>query len=164
MTSKPEDKLRELLKDFDAAMLVTRTAEGKLRSRPMALADVDADGTLWFLTQRDSGKMEELARDNHVNVSMQSKRKFVSVSGTAAPVEDRAKVAKLWSESWKIWFPGGKDDPALVLLRVHGETGEYWDNSGLNGIKYLIEAGKAYLTGTRPSVDDDPKIHGKVEM
>ena len=79
-------------------------------------------------------------------------------------VDDRAKIAELWDESWKIWFPAGKDDPTLTLLRIRGETGEYWDNSGFNGIKYLLEAGKAYLTGTRPDVDGDPKIHGKIVL
>ena len=164
MTTAPDDKLRELLQNFDVAMLVTRSVAGQLRSRPMALADVEADGTLWFLTQRESGKMEELAADSHVNVAMQSKMKFVSISGTASPVEDRTKVAELWNEAWKVWFPGGKDDPALVLLRVRGDSGEYWDNSGSSGIKYLIEAGKAYLSGTRPDVEGDPQIHGKVKL
>ena len=158
------DKLQELLEDFHAAMLVTHTTDGQLRSRPMALADVDPDGTLWFLTQRDSGKMDEIAADNRASVTMQSTMKFVSLSGTVSPVEDRAKVADLWNESWKVWFPGGKDDPALVLLKFEGDMGEYWDNSGTSGIKYLIEAGKAYLSGTRPDVENDPKIHGKVTM
>ena len=164
MAAQTTDRLQDLLHDFDAAMLVTRTATGQLRSRPMALADIEPDGTLWLLTQRDSGKMDEIARDSHVNVALQSKAKFVSISGTISPIDDRRKVAELWNEAWKVWFPGGKDDPQLVLLRVQGDTGEYWDNSGLSGIKYLFEAGKAYLSGQRPDVDDDPKIHGKVRL
>ena len=159
-----DEKLIELLKSFDSAMLVTRTASGQLRSRPMALADVEADGTLWFMTQAQSGKVDEIAHDDQVNVAMQSKSKFVSLSGQAVAVDNRLKIAELWNEAWKIWFPKGKDDPSLSLLRVRGEAGEYWDNSGTSGIKYLIEAGKAYLSGTRPDVDGDPKIHGKVQL
>jgi general stress protein 26 len=164
MSTSTYEKLQDLLHDFDAAMLVTRADVGQLRSRPMALADVEEDGTLWFLTQQDSGKMDEIARDHHVNVAMQSTSKFVSVSGTVAPVEDRRKIDELWSEAWKAWFPGGKDDPSLVLLRVDADCGEYWDNSGTSGVKYLLEAGKAYLSGTRPDVEGDPKIHGKVSL
>lgn len=165
MTPSRDDKLRELLTDFDTAMLVTRTATNKLRSRPMALADVEPDGCLWFITERNSGKLDEIARNHDVNIAMQSKMKFVSISGAATPVDDRAKVAELWNEAWKVWFPGGKDDPTLILLKVQGETGEYWDNSGTSGIKYLIEAGKAYLSGTKPrEVEGDPKVHGKVSM
>ena len=164
MTPAADDKLRELLADFDTAMLVTRTATNKLRSRPMALADIQPGGCLWFITERHSGKLEEIARNHDVNVAMQSRNKFVSISGSAMPVEDRGKVAELWDEAWKVWFPGGKDDPGLTLLKIQGETGEYWDNSGTSGVKYLIEAGKAYLSGTKPDVVGDPAIHGKVGM
>ena len=165
MVPAKDDKLRDLLSDFDSAMLVTRTATGQLRSRPMAVADVEPGGCLWFVTERHSGKLEEIARDDHVNVAMQSRWKFVSISGRAVAVDDARKVADVWNEAWRVWFPGGKDDPSLVLLKVQGDEGEYWDNSGVSGIKYLIAAGKAYLSGTKPrEVEGDPKVHGKVAM
>jgi general stress protein 26 len=158
------DKLHDLLADFDTAMLVTRTPEGQLRSRPMAVAAVEPDGALWFMTQRDSAKVTEIEHYHEVNVAFQSKLKFVSISGSGYVVEDRQKVDELWNEAWKHWFPGGKDDPQLMLVCVDGATGEYWDNSGASGIKYLIEAGKAYLSGTRPNVERDPAIHAKVNL
>lgn len=161
---RADGRLREMLADFDSAMLVTRTAAGELRSRPMAVAQVEPNGMMWFMTERHSGKLEEIANDDHVNISMQSKRKFVSLSGRAVVIEDARKVDDLWNEVWKVYFPGGKDDPSLVLLKVHGETGEYWDYSGTSGIRYFIEAGKAYLSGTKPDVAEDPKVHGKVVM
>ncbi len=108
--------------------------------------------------------MDELAVDGRVAVTMQSKTKFVSLSGTASVVEDREKVAGLWRTEWKVWVPGGKDDPDLVLLQVDGSEGKYWDNSGTSGLEYLLEAGKALLTGSRPEVEDDPKAHAKVNV
>ncbi|HEY1064969.1 MAG TPA: pyridoxamine 5'-phosphate oxidase family protein [Pirellulales bacterium] len=164
MATTAENKLHDLLNDFGVAMLVTRTPEAQLRSRPMAVAQVEDDGTIWLLTERRSPKLDEIAGDGHVNVAMQSSTKFASVSGSARPVDDRRKIDELWNESWKTWFPGGKDDPNLILLRVDGTAGEYWDNSGTSGLKYLIEAGKAYLSGTKPDVANDPKIHGKVAL
>jgi general stress protein 26 len=160
----PETKFRELLEEFGVAMLVTRTPAGELRGRPMALGEIQPDNSLWFATDKHSAKVDELAADSHVVVTMQSATKFVSLSGRAKPVEDRGTAARLWKAEWKVWFPGGKDDPNLVLLRIDGDAGEYWDNSGTSGIKYLLEAGKALLTGKRPDVGDDPKIHGKVDL
>jgi hypothetical protein len=61
-------------------------------------------------------------------------------------------------------FPDGKDDPNPVLLRVDGQVGEYGDNSGTSGVKYLVEAGKALPIGTRPDVEGDPRVHGKVKL
>ncbi|QEH35800.1 Pyridoxamine 5'-phosphate oxidase [Aquisphaera giovannonii] len=164
MPTSPDKKFHDLLQDFGNAMLVTRTAEGKLRGRPMALAEAEPDGTLWFATDRDSAKIDELEKDDQVVVTMQSGMKYLSLTGRAKVVDDRAKAAQLWKAEWKVWYPGGKDDPALVLLRIDGETGEYWDNSGTGGVKYLIEAGKALLTGSRPDVQDDAKVHAKVEL
>jgi hypothetical protein len=51
-----------------------------------------------------------------------------------------------------------------VLLRVDGQAGEYWDNSDTSGVKYLVEAGKALLTSTRPDLGRDPKVHAKVDL
>jgi general stress protein 26 len=164
MPTSPDVHLRELLAEFGTAMLVTRTADGRLRGRPMAVAEVEADGTLWFATDRHSGKVEELAHDGHAAVTMQSGSKYVSLSGTAAVVDDRAKAAELWKPAFQVWFPGGKDDPGLILLRLDPAAGEYWDNSGTGGLKYLIEAGKALVTGSRPDVGDDPKVHGRVRL
>src|SRR6476620_9354165 len=96
MVTATGDKLRELLADFDSAMLVTRTAAGELRSRPMAVADVEPGGCLWFVTERHSGKLEEIAQDDHVNIAMQSKWKFVSISGRAVAFDDARKVAEIW--------------------------------------------------------------------
>lgn len=162
MATSPDEKLRHLLEEFRVAMLVTRTTDGNLRGRPMALAEVEPDGTLWFATDRDSAKVDELEEDNHVVVTMQSSTKFVSLTGQAKLVDDREKVSRLWRAEWKVWFPGGKDDPNIRLLRIDGHRGEYWDNSGSSGVKYLIEAGKALVTGTRPDAGEDPKLHAKV--
>lgn len=162
MSADQHELLRDLLHDFGTAMLVTHANDGSLRARPMAVADVESDGDLWFVTDRSSGKMDEIAADAHVNVTMQGGGKFVSLSGRAAAVDDRRKVAEVWNEEMKVWFPGGKDDPNLVLLRVDASEGEFWNNSGLNAVKYLLKAGRAYLRGERP--ENDRTEHGKVKL
>jgi len=161
MATTPEVKLRELLESFGVGMLVTHTQDDKLRSRPMALATVDGDGRLYFVTDKHSVKVDEMQADNTVAVTMQDKGKFVSLSGHASMVDDRAKLAELWKTDWKVWFPKGKDDPNLMLVAIDGVAGEYWDYSGTSGLKYLIEAGKSLLTGERPDMEHDPKRHGK---
>ena len=66
----------------------------------------------------DGGRIAEDSRadaDPRVNVVMQDGRRFVSLSGVASVVDDRALIEELWSESWKVWFPKGKDDPSLRI-------------------------------------------------
>ncbi|MCC7419437.1 MAG: pyridoxamine 5'-phosphate oxidase family protein [Planctomycetaceae bacterium] len=164
MTTSPRQKMQDLLQDFKTAMLVSRTSSGQLRSRPMQIAEIEDDGTVWLMTDRHSAKIQEIERDHQVNLVLQTSMKFVSLSGLATMVEDRDRVARLWNEAWKVWFPGGKDDPNLILLQIRSDAGEYWDNSGMSGLRYLVEAGRAYFTGTRPDVAGDPRVHGKVDL
>lgn len=152
----PREHLFDLIRDFDDAMLVTCTAYGHLRARPMALAKpVDADGHLYFATAVDSPKVQELEHDARVAVVLQGKARFVSVSGHARVVNDRALIERLWSEAWKVWFPAGKDDPRLCLLAVEPEEAEYWDQAGARGLRYLFRAARAYVTHETPQSDTE---------
>lgn len=150
--------------DFDVAMVCTHTPEGGLRSRPLAIADKRGDGTLYFSTAAESHKVEEIDADPRVNVTMQDGRRFVSLTGTARVVEDRALVEKLWSESWRIWFPKGKDDPSLRILIVDPSEAAYWDAKGVEGLRYVFQMAKAYVSGTRPSSDGEESHVARVKL
>ncbi len=125
-------RLAELIKGVSIAMLTTTRPDGRLVSRPLGTQEVEFDGDLWFATGADSAKVAEIAANPYVNVSYASTsaNTFVSVSGRAEVLHDRAKADALWSPAMKLFFPGGKDDPNLRLVRVHAETAEYWDGPG----------------------------------
>ena len=61
-----------------------------------------------------------------------------------------------------MWFPEGKADPDLVLLCVHPESVEYWDTSGSKGARFLWEATKAYVRGSRPQ--EEQGTHGALRV
>jgi len=121
------ERLHKLIGEFDTAMLVTRTTEGALRARPLGIVKGPSDGRLYFSTAIESGKAAELEGDARVAVCLQDIRRFVSVSGVARIERGRALIDRLWSESWRIWFPKGKEDPSLCVLVVEPTDAEYWD-------------------------------------
>lgn len=143
-------RLSELLEKFSTAMVVTRTAAGELRARPLTFAG-ELEGRLYFATSAESPKVAELDRDARIAITMQDRVRYVSVSGRAEVSDDRALIDRLWRESWRVWFPDGKDDPTLRLLAVTPVAAEYWDQSGGRGLKHLVEMVKAYATGTTPA-------------
>jgi general stress protein 26 len=155
-------KLKEMIEGFDTAMLVTHHPSHGIDARPMAIADIDAEGGIWFITDNRSGKIVDLKNDSQVALTMQGGKQFISISGLASIQQNRRKIDQLWNEAWKVWFPDGKDDPALTLLHVIPDRGEYWDNSGFQGVRYLFKAGKAYLEGERPEIPADQ--HSKVKL
>ena len=153
------EKLRDLIQDVEIAMLTTIDG-GVLRSRPMDTQETEFDGDLWFLTSKKHHKIEEINRDNRVNVSYASPddNTYVSVSGTASFSEDRAKINDLWSPEHKAWFPEGKDDPNIILLKVDVEQAEYWDvtSSTFTQIAGFL---KAMVTGQEADGGENKKIN-----
>lgn len=152
-------KLNELIEEISIGMLTTNDG-GVFRSRPMDTQEIDADGTLWFLTGKDSHKDEEIAKDNRVNVSYASNSgsTYVSISGTGAISNDREKIAELWSPEHKAWFPEGKTDPNIRILKVDVEQAEYWDASSST---FVQAAGflKALVTGESADYGENKKIN-----
>lgn len=163
MNANPRNQFRDVLKQFHTAMLVTRSNDGALRARPMHIAEVESDSDLWFVTNVDSGKIDEIESDSHVNVSMQSGSQYLSINGNAHLVKDRERINRLWSDTWAVWFPEGKNDPNLGLIRVESQDGEYWDMSGLKRFQYLFRAGQALIEGERVDMAS-PAMHGRVNL
>lgn len=162
MRTQSTDNFIAACKDFNQAMLVTRTRQGQLRGRPMFIAALEEDGDMWFATDIESGKADDLSANPEVAVLMTDGGTYISISGRARLESDRQKIEQLWSEPWRIWFPEGKSDPHLALINVSASEGEYWSNAGTNRIKYLFATAKAYATGQRPDVDE--ALHGKVKL
>ncbi|MGA0558204.1 pyridoxamine 5'-phosphate oxidase family protein [Larkinella sp. VNQ87] len=142
------EKVSKLITDIRIGMLTTQNEEGNLVSRPMAVMQVDEAGNLWFLTKERSPKLDHIDQNYKVNVAFAdvADASYVSVSGSAQELHDRAKLEEIWSPMAKPWFPEGKDDPELSILKVHIETAEYWDSTSSRMVR-LFEMARAALTG-----------------
>ena len=152
-------KLSDLIEEIDFAMLTT-IDEGSLRSRPMQTQDFEFNGDLWFFTSSKTHKTGEIEKDNRVNVAYASPatNTYVSVSGTAEIVRDKAKIDEYWNDILKAWFPEGKDSPDLVLLKVKVEQAEYWDAPS-STIVQIAGFVKAMVTGERADGGENRKIN-----
>lgn len=163
MIVHPQRHLNDLLENFSTAMLITRSGDRSIHGRPMSVAEISEDGDLCFATSLDSGKLRDIELDPDVTLIFQGDSVYISLQGTAHPSTDPALIDRLWSEAWRVWFPEGKDDPSLVILKIEPLDAEYWDNSGREGISYAMTALKACIKGKRPS-DTDTAQHAKVAM
>ena len=124
------DQLRKLMKGIDIAMFTTIGEDGFPVSRPLSTQDADFDGkSVWFFVRRNSAKVREIGRQPRVNVAYasQDRNVYLSVAGTASITDDPALIDRFWSDAYKAFCPGGRDDPQLVLIRVDVATVEYWD-------------------------------------
>lgn len=152
------EKLGELIKDIQIAMVTTVEPDGTLHTRPLASLAYENDGQLWFFTGIDSAKVDEVMHDVRASVAFSNTGKdaYVAVSGTADVVNDRQRIRELWTPFAKPWFPAGPDDPNLALLRVHAERAEYWTSPGKTA--YLFGVAKAAITGKRTRMGENHKL------
>ncbi|WP_420149492.1 pyridoxamine 5'-phosphate oxidase family protein [Spirosoma sp.] len=158
--NKQLEKVLDIIEDVRIAMMTTVDGQGNLVSRPMAALQVDENGTVWFFTKRSSPKVDQIDSENRVNLSFASvsDADYVSVSGRAQELDDRAKVNELWNPQAKAWFPEGKDDPELVLLKVHIDMAEYWSASDSKMIRFFQQA-TAAITGNPPKMGENEKVY-----
>ena len=161
--AQSEDHFVDMLRTFDNALLITRTHAGALHGRPMGIAELEDDGTIWFITDIESKKLQEIEEDPSAMVALQSDKRYITINGTVEAVPDRAKVRELWKDAYRIWFRN-ENDPDMILLRFTPGEAEYWDNSGVQGLRYALRAARAYVSGKpmkQPSTD--PESHAKLK-
>lgn len=159
--NKQLEELFGLIEDIEIAMFTTRRADGRLVSRPMATQKRDPIADVWFVTDIDSDKMDELASDPNVNLGYLNKSmEWVSVSGTARISTDREKIRALYQPDWKAWFgaidevrDGGPNDPRLALILVDAERVMYLKHSKAKPV-ILFEVVKGMITGEQPDVGE----------
>jgi general stress protein 26 len=132
--------LQALVQGFDRAMLVSRCGHG-LRSRPTTLANTGDSKRLWLLSGIVGDRLDELQQDPNVNVVMQDGTRFCSVTGTARVARPTGDES-MWTDRQRVWLAHDLRRSSLVLIEVAPQYAEYWDRSGLRGLRLeTIEKG-----------------------
>jgi general stress protein 26 len=166
--SRKIDELYDLIKGIETAMFTTRRGTGQLVSRPMATQDRIEGADLWFVTNTETHKLDDLTLDPHVNCSYYNNRthEWVSVSGLARVSKNKVRIRQLYKEDWKAWFgdeggerDGGPNDPRIALILVEAELATYMKVHKARPI-ILFEVLKSKVTGSRPAIGDIKEVTG----
>ncbi|TZG29592.1 pyridoxamine 5'-phosphate oxidase family protein [Sphingomonas montanisoli] len=111
----------------DGPFIMIGLMGGGQHSEPLtAQLDKDQVDRLYFFIGRDN----RLAAGGAAMAQFVSKGQdfFACLSGTVQVDQDRAMIDKLWSKPAEAWFPGGKEDPNLALLRFDIADAELWES------------------------------------
>ena len=115
---------------------------------------------LWFMTNIEAHKLDDLMNDPHVNLAYydNSSREWVSVAGIATVSTDRDLVRELYKPDWKAWLgddggerDGSANDPRIALILVDAEAVTYMKVTKPKPV-VLFEVAKAMVTGSPPDV------------
>ncbi|MBG6053777.1 general stress protein 26 [Salinibacterium sp. CAN_S4] len=157
MTHDDLTTINDIIKSTRFATVTTRTSNGDLVSRPLAVLSHEFDGTVWFFTQDPSPKTADISFDEHVNVTYIDGQNTVSLAGTATVSRDQARIDEFWNPFAESWFEGGREDPSVALLQVAATSIEYWDIDK-PAIARAFEIVKGLITRSAPDVGENRTI------
>ena len=92
------DRIWTLVKDIPVAMVVTHDGQGwNMRARPMAPRPAQEEGAIYFLTDVDAPKAEEIRRNNMICLALADhrSRKYLSITGRAEIFDDRDRIKQI---------------------------------------------------------------------
>jgi general stress protein 26 len=149
-TTESVDRLlaaaRETMAKVTDCWAATPSADGGVSVRvvmPIAGVPSEEDWTIWLATEGGSRKAGEIRRSGRLTLGYQHHpdRAYVALIGRAALIEDRAEIRRRWLEKWRVYFPGGPDDPNTVFVKVNVER-----------IELCVPGVSPEPFGSRPSV------------
>lgn len=97
-----------------------------------AQLDKDAQHAIWFFTSKTGG----YAKMGPATASFSAKGHdlFARFNGELVEETSRERLDMQWSKMVEAWFPGGKNDPNLLMLRMELGDARIWDSElGLIG-------------------------------
>ncbi len=91
-----------------------------------AQLDKDANSAIWFFTSKN----HTFASGGPATATFAGKGHdmFARFSGTLTEERSRERFEDLWAKPVEAWFPGGKDDPNILLLRMDLGQAELWNS------------------------------------
>ena len=151
-----KNKIKNIIEEIRVGMLSTMNRHGEMRARPMATAQCDEQGNIWFITDKHSVKVQELSNHQPILLSYadSGSSTFLSLTGTAKAIEDQAKIRELFNPMVKAWYPEGPDGEDIHLIHFSIETAEYWDAPDSKLVR-MWKIGKALVKGEKYEAEAD---------
>ncbi len=144
-TAENAARIWKAAESIRTAMLVTRGADG-LTARPMAAIVRGDECTIWFLTDAQSAKLDDIAAHPPVLVSFSDGNStHVVFRGNATIHDDRAMIDMLWSKPALAFYPEGPGDARIRVLRIRPDHAELWNGAG--ALVAMIKTAAAVVSG-----------------
>jgi general stress protein 26 len=121
--------------------------------QPMtAFTEPDASA-IWFFARKSSDLAGRLEGGGEAMFIIQAKdQEFQAcMGGRLAADHDPARIGRYWNAVVAAWYPEGKDDPDLTLLRLDVRDAQVWLSEG-NPVAFGFQISKANVTGREPDV------------
>ena len=155
-----EDPQKQLLHEISKArcvMLGNPVPDNHMQ--PMA-PQVDEDAHLIYFYSDNTSELGKaiLAKPATVHMCHIDDDYQACVKGSLYPHHDAATVDKFWSPMVDAWYPGGKTDPKLMMLKFVPHDAAVWA-SDKSFIGFMYEIAKANIKDEMPDLGKMKEIN-----
>lgn len=119
--------------------------------QPMTAFVEPAAKRLWFFTRNDTDLVEEIGAGHKAMFVFQQRDLRACVGGRLTVTQDRDRMDRYWNAVVAAWYPKGKDDPHLTLLRLDCDDAQVWISQA-GPMRFAWEIAKANATGHAPDL------------
>lgn len=138
-------KIKEIAGHAPVCLFQTRLGQRPIPTRPMHVAEVDAQGNLWFLAPADRIR-EQLLGDSDVQLlfSNAAEAEHMSIHGHARATQDADRIRQLRQHVPPAWLAtdgAPASDDGLCAIMVEPQDGYYWDaaeNTGKSMVRSMV--------------------------
>ena len=142
-----QDRLWKAIDDDHTGML--GLTHDNHHFQPMTAFVERETNTLWFFTRTDTDLAQSVAGGADAAFIFVDRKLQACVDGRLTFSHDRERIDRYWNAHVAAWYPDGKDDRHLTILRFDAVDGRVWVNEG-GFFKFAYEIAKANATKTLP--------------
>ncbi|WP_312126185.1 pyridoxamine 5'-phosphate oxidase family protein [Brevundimonas sp.] len=146
-----QDAFWKALKSSNTGLLgLDRAGEA---SQPMTAFQDEGSSSIWFFTRDDVELAQQVGSagaDARFDYGSKDQKVWASLKGrlSVAP-RNQEIIDRHWNPVVAAWYPEGKEDPHLALLRFDGADGRIWVSDG-GLLSFAFQIIKANMTGDTP--------------
>ena len=119
--------------------------------QPMTAFVERETGQIWFFTRKDTDLAKEIGEGGDAMFVFQDDKLQACIGGRLALAHDPERIDRYWNPVVAAWYPDGKDDPQLTLLRMDCADAEVWlSDDGM--LKFGWEIAAANLKHRTPDI------------
>jgi len=123
--------------------------------QPMTAFAEPQTRTIWFFCARENDLVKSAARESSAMFCLNARDHdlWACVGGDLSTAHDQARIDRFWSPVTAAWFPNGREDPALTLLRFNVIDAQVWV-AKKGPFRFAYEIARANLTRHEPDVGE----------
>jgi len=157
-STEAKEKIKKMAESIDFTMMATDLKTQPFHAVPMSTKEVDAEGNIWFLSNKNSTHNQNIEKENHAHLiyADNGNFEFLSIYGRAHITTNPSRIKELYGSGDDAWFDG-VDDPNITAIKVEPNEAWYWDTKSGKVLSLLKMIG-ASITGNEPDLGEEGKL------